>query len=335
MLRRAECCFVTITLTPFSAGRAGPTVAGSGTLRELLSAGADELVWIDASRPTAEEMAGLQETLELPPLAVEDALEAQQRPKVDQYERCVFVVVYEAALDGGAPDARLELGELALFVGARYFLTVRQREPVTEDSFAHRLLTTEGHPLRTTTAMAHAVLDHIVDEYYAVTESLESRIEDIDDMVWSGIRQDDLTRAFALRRDLVRFRRVVAPLREVLNVLVRHEGGVLDDAADEYLRDLYDHVVTVYEEIEMSRDLLAGALEGHLAVVSNRMNEVVLKVSAWAAIIAVPTVIASIYGMNFVRMPELRWHLGYPMALAMMVAAALSLYLVFKQKRWI
>ena len=107
-------------------------------------------------------------------------------------------------------------------------------------------------------------------------------------------------------------------MREVLTVMVRREGGVLDDSADEHLRDLYDHSITVYEEIEMSRELLAAALEGHMSVISNRLNSVVLRVSAWAAIIAVPTVIASIYGMNFSHMPELHWRLGYPFALALM-----------------
>ncbi len=119
----------------------------------------------------------------------------------------------------------------------------------------------------------------------------------------------------------MRFRRLVAPLRELLTIVVRREHGVFDDAMDEHLRDLYDHVVTVHEEIEMSRDLLASALDGHLSIVSNRMNETVLKVSAWAAIIAVPTVIASIYGMNFVDMPELHWSAGYPGALALMAVS--------------
>ncbi len=144
-----------------------------------------------------------------------------------------------------------------------------------------------------------------------------------------------MSEAFALRRDLARFRRVVAPMREVLTLMVRREGGILDDSIDEDLRDLYDHVITVHEEIEMSRELLAAALEGHMSVVSNRLNEVVLRVSAWAAIIAVPTVIASVYGMNFRHMPELHWSFGYPFALVLMVACAVGLYLAFKRQRWL
>ena len=185
-------------------------------------------------------------------------------------------------------------------------LTVRPR-PAFDDAALRRALTaTEGRPLRNSSALAYAVLDHVVDAYFDVSDEIEARIEAIDERVWDGLTSDDLARAFALRRDLVRFRRVVAPLRELLTIVVRRERGVFDDTMDQHLRDLYDHVVTVHEEIEMSRDLLASALDGHLSVVSNKMNETVLKVSAWAAIIAVPTVIASIYGMNFVDMPELQ-----------------------------
>ena len=199
----------------------------------------------------------------------------------------------------------------------------------------HRLTSRNGRALRSSTALAHAVLDFIVDDYFVATEDIERRIEDLDLQAYTGLDDKGVQRAFALRRDLVRFRRVVGPLREVLNAMVRRDSGVLDDSVDEHLRDLHDHVVTVYEDIEMARDLLAGDFEAHQSAVSNRMNEIVLKVSAWAAIIAVPTVIASIYGMNFRNMPELHWSVGYPGALLLMVAAAVSLYLAFKRQHWL
>jgi len=325
---------MTMTLTPFLGGRAqAPEPVGPG-LRERL-AEPQALVWIDVTEPRDEELAVLEAELHLPPLAVEDAREARQRPKIDEYEDCVLLVAYGAHLGDDASDRRLTLHEVAMFVGRQYIVTVRQEPALSGDDLRHRLSGTAGRPMPSSTALAHAVLDRIVDGYYAVTEQVQTRIEDVDAKVWDGIAQSDLTEAFALRRDLVRFRRVVAPLREVLNVMVRREGGVLDDSVDEHLRDLYDHVVTVHEEIEMSRELLAGALEGHLSLVSNRMNEVVLKVSAWAAIIAVPTVIASVYGMNFVHMPELHWALGYPAAVALMLAAALALYITFKRRGWL
>jgi magnesium transporter len=322
-----------LTLTSFAGGAARPGGVPIEQLGELARR-PDELVWVDAAAPTPGELDLLERQLGLPPLAVEDAREAHQRPKADLYADCALIVAYAVSTD--ASDAgRLSFHEIAMFVGRSYFVTVRQAPQADTARLTHWLTETQGRPLRSTTALAHAALDVIVDRYFKVVEEMQSSIEDLDDRVWDGLRQEDLTRAFALRRDLVRFRRMVSPLREMLNALVRREGGVLDDSVDENLRDLHDHVVTVHEEIEMARELLATALEAHLSMSSNRLNRVVLRVSAWAAIIAVPTVIASIYGMNFERMPELHWSFGYPFALTLMIAAALALYAIFKRQDWL
>ncbi len=319
-------------MTAFVDGQAqAPRVAEAGFARAPRAAG--EILWLDVEQPSEDELLLLEAELTLPALAVDEVRAAHQRPKVNQYEDCVLIVHYAARYAPG--DESLSFSEIDLFVGRDYVLTVRPR-PAFDDAALRRDLTaTEGRPLRNSSALAYAVLDHIVDAYFDVSEEIEARIETIDERVWDGLTSDDLARAFALRRDLVRFRRVIAPLRELLTIVVRRERGVFDDTMDHHLRDLYDHVVTVHEEIEMSRDLLASALDGHLSVVSNRMNETVLKVSAWAAIIAVPTVIASIYGMNFVDMPELKWSAGYPGALTLMAAAAVALYAVFKRRGWL
>lgn len=293
------------------------------------------LVWIDVDQATGAEFAALQRELALPELAVESAREGRQRPKLDAYDDCVLVVAYMARIADRGGRHRLRLDEVSLFVGRGFLLTTRLGKAPEHDPLRHRLTSTDGRPLRSSTALAHAVLDSMVDDYFAVIEDIEERIEDLDEQAYGGLDDAGVRRAFALRRDLVRFRRVVGPLREVLNGMARREGGVLDDAADEQLRDLYDHVVTVYEDLEMARDLLTGDLEAHLSAVSNRMNAIVLKVSAWAAIIAVPTVIASIYGMNFRNMPELHWSVGYPGALALMAAAALGLYVAFRRQHWL
>jgi len=145
----------------------------------------------------------------------------------------------------------------------------------------------------------------------------------------------DVSSSFQLRHDLVSFRRVVAPLREVLNTLLRRDETGLGPELDEYFRDLYDHVIKVYEELDVGRELLSAAFEAHLSVVSNRLNNVVLKVSAWAAIIAVPTFIASVYGMNFARMPELHWAFGYPAVVVAMAACAGALYALFRRRGWL
>ncbi len=299
-----------------------------------LTAHPDTLVWIDVTEPTSEELAALKATLALPSMAVEDAMEGRQRPKVDHYDGCVVVVAYAASLTDGDESA-IAFHELELLVSRRWVLTVWQSPHAEIRRFQTAATGSKRPAALTTTALAYAILDEVVDSYFDVLDHLQDRIEQVDEAVWARPDDADLTEAFALRRDLARFRRVVAPMREVLTVAARREGGVLDDSIDEQLHDLYDHVITVHEEIEMSRELLAAALEGHMSVVSNRLNEVVLKVSAWAAIIAVPTVIASVYGMNFRDMPELHWAFGYPFALALMLACAVGLYLAFKRQRWL
>lgn len=324
---------MSIAVTPFVDGRAGrPAAAARGFGRDL---GADQdVVWIDAAEPDEAELVLLQEELGLPASAVSDLREARQRPKVVAHDEDVVLVVLHAVLL--APeDESASFHEVDLLVSRSYVLTVRQR-PALDAGILHDALTEPGAPpLRTPSAVADAVLDRIVEGYFAVADEIETRIETVDERVWDGLTKEDLARAFALRRDLVRIRRVIAPLREVLTIVVRREHGVLDDALDQHLRDLHDQVVTVHEQIELSRDLLASTMDGHLSIVSNRMNETVLKVSAWAAIIAVPTVIASIYGMNFRDMPELGWSGGYPASLVLMAAAAGALYATFKRRGWL
>jgi magnesium transporter len=323
---------VTISLTTFVGGQAqAPGAAEAGFGRAPRAA--DEVVWLEVAQPTAGELRLLEEELALPALLIEDLREAHQRPKVDQYEDCALIVCYAARYAVG--DEAMSFHEIDIVMGRDYMLTVRQQPALDDAALRGDMTATDGRPLRSSSALAYAVLDLVVDGYFEVSDEIESRIEAIEERVWGGLTSDDLTQAFKLQRDLVRFRRLVAPLREVLSIVVRREDGIFDDSLDEHLRDLRDHVVTVHEEIEMSRDLLTSALDGHLSLVASRRNEIMLKVSAWAAIIAVPTLIASIYGMNFVHMPELRWAAGYPFAITLMAATAVALYATFKRHGWL
>jgi len=292
------------------------------------------LVWVDAVTPTAEEIAALEEEFGLHPLAVEDALNAHQRPKVDRYDGFVFVVAYGASVE----DEGVQQHELGLFVAPNYVLTIRHEPPLDIANLRARLLraTAElrdsGGPF-----LAYAVLDEVVDGYFTVMAHLQDRVEEIEEtLVWGDTRSpENLSVAYRVRRDVIYFRRVVAPLREVFNALVRRDEVLFDHHLDEYFRDLYDHVIRVYEELDTDRDLLAAALEDHLSVVSNRLNGVVLKVSAWAAIIALPTFIASVYGMNFHHMPELHWGFGYGYALLLMFGTGGLLFALFKKSGWL
>jgi magnesium transporter len=291
------------------------------------------LIWLDVVAPTPAEVAGLGEEFGLHPLALEDAVHEHQRPKIDRYPGFVFVTAYAAEWTG---DERIRLHELGMFVAQRYVITVRHDPGFDLSDVGARLERAPADLAKRGAFVGYTVLDHIVDGYFEVTDHLQDRLEDVEEhLVWGAREGDQVGEAYTLRRDLIYFRRVVAPLREVMNSLVRRDEPTFDEPMQEYFRDLYDHVLHVFEEIEMDRDIIAAAFEDHLAVVSNNLNMVVLKVSAWAAIIALPTVIASIYGMNFVHMPELAWRYGYPYAVVAMIAASGLLYLTFKRKGWL
>jgi len=290
-------------------------------------------VWLDLCDPSDDDLRRLEGALSLHPLSVEDALHAHQRPKIDVYDDQAFVVAYGATV---GEKQRIELHELSIFVSPRFAVTVRRGPAIDTDELHRRLdhsLAAASHP---GALFIYTALDQMVDAYFAAVDSLQDRIEALEEaLVWSRSHGVGLDIAFDVRRDVIYFRRAVAPLREVLNVLMRRDDEIVGDDFSPYLRDLYDHVVRVYEELDTDHDLISAALEAHLSVISTDMNEIVLKVSAWAAIIALPTVIASIYGMNFDHMPELHWYYGYPFALALMGASAGSLYAYFKRKRWI
>ncbi|HJW76006.1 MAG TPA: magnesium/cobalt transporter CorA [Thermoleophilia bacterium] len=293
----------------------------------------DTLVWLDMATPAPDEVERLGEEFGLHPLALEDALHEHQRPKIDRYPDFAFVTAYAAEWSDGD---RIVLHEVGMFVASRYVITVRHDEGFDLSDVGERLTHAPADLARRGAFVGYTVLDHIVDGYFVVTDRLQERLEDVEEhLVWATRKGDQIGEAYRLRRDLIYFRRVVAPLREVMHALARRDEPAFDEPIHEYFRDLYDHVVRVFEEIEMDRDIIAAAFEDHLAVVSNRLNMVVLKVSAWAAIIALPTVIASIYGMNFTHMPELGWRYGYPYALGVMAAAAGILYVTFKRKGWL
>jgi len=292
-------------------------------------------VWVDLPHPHEDVLESLQNSFGLHPLAVEDAVHARQRPKIEQYEGFFALVAYAAAVS----DARIELHEITAYIARDFAITVRHEE---SDYLADLRTRLDHAPEELTNYaggfFAYALLDHVVDGYFIAVDELQDRVEALEERLVYGPRASTgtgLEDAFAARHDVILFRRAVAPLREVLNVLMRRDETVLAAELDDYVRDLYDHVVRISEDLDTARDLISAALDAHLSVVSNTMNEVVLKVSAWAAIIALPTVIASIYGMNFVRIPELHWHFGYPYALTLMAGSSLALYASFKRRHWL
>jgi len=289
-------------------------------------------VWIGLHDATADEFDPIQREFDLHPLAVEDAAEAHQRPKLEVYGDMIFLVLKTARYVD--PEEVVTIGELLVFCGPDYLITVLHGEP---GSLASARQALESDPKRISlgpTAALHAVLDTVVDDYGPAIEGLQNDVDEVEGELFSGERANVAERIYKLQRETLQFRRAVAPLVDPLERLSRGQLEV-HDGVREYFRDVLDHVIRAREMLDGVRDLLAGILQANLAQVSVRQNEDMRKISAWVAIVAVPTAIAGIYGMNFRHMPELRWHVGYPFALTLMLVICTFLYHRFKRAGWL
>lgn len=293
----------------------------------------DRRIWIDVVEPSDDELSLLQRTLGLHELSVEDSRRWGQRSKVEFFGDYVFLVVHGIAI---GEDDELVDSEVHLFAGQRFYLLTIRREPLFE---LPRTLERAGRASELEAEgigfHLYLLLDEVVDGYLDVVEKLEDRSDDVEEHVFADEAAEGLQeRIFLVKRQVVRFRRAVAPLREVIDLL-DERGDVVTPPLAPYYRDVLDHVIRTLELIDNIRELLTSALEARLAQASNRLNVVMKQLSAWAAIILIPTLVAGIYGMNFAHMPELDWRFGYPLALGVMAGASLVLYRVFKRREWL
>jgi magnesium transporter len=297
-----------------------------------------ERVWVDVVDPTDEELFALQDEFSLHELAVEDSRKWGQRAKVDFYPEHVFLVAHAISLDEAN---EIVDREMHLFAGADFYVVTVRREPrFTFGDVAARLAVAAsgdegiGHLL-------YLLLDEIVDGYLDVIDRFEDLTDDIEDAL---SREDgemeeeparDLARSmFRVRQQVVRFRRLAAPMRETVDLLLE-TPQIATPPLVPYYRDVLDHVIRGLELVDNVRDVLTSARELQIAQQANRMNIVVKKLSSWAAIILIPTLIAGIYGMNFRHMPELDWRFGYPFALALMAVTSFLLYRSFRKRGWL
>jgi magnesium transporter len=290
-------------------------------------------VWIGLYEPTAEEFDSLRREFELHPLAVEDAIEAHQRPKVEVYGNMVFAVLKTARYID--PTEVIELGELLVFLGADYIITVRHGEASSLHGVREAL---EQDPARLRCgpgAVLHAILDHVVDDYLPALEGLENDIDEVEEQLFSGGRPNPAERIYRLQREVLQFRKATGPLVEPVERLAAGKYEHIHPEIRDYFRDVNDHLIRTRDQLDAMRDLLQGSLQANLSQVAVRQNEDMRRISAWVAIIAVPTAIAGIYGMNFEHMPELRWELGYPAAVLLMLTICTVLYRYFRRAGWL
>jgi magnesium transporter len=288
--------------------------------------------WIGLYEPSEEEFESVRREFDLHELAIEDAIQAHQRPKLEVYGDSVLVVLKTARYFDDQDD--VELGEILAFVGDGFIITVRHGETALHDV---RLRVEERPDLlrHGPGAALYAIIDKVVDDYGDVIADLEADIRQVEADVFSQSSGNPAERIYKLKREVLELYGAVAPLVEPIEHLERGHLGFIHDDLRPYFRDVKDHLIRFVRDIEGFRELLTSVLAANLTRISVRQNEDVRKISAWAAIIAVPTLITGIYGMNFEHMPELSWRVGYPFVLALMATACLLLYRAFKRAGWL
>ncbi|MEV5707113.1 magnesium/cobalt transporter CorA [Actinoallomurus sp. NPDC052274] len=292
----------------------------------------DAFMWIGLHEPTREEFDLVADELCLHPLAIEDAVKAHQRPKLERYGDTLFVVVKTLRYIDETSD--IEVGEIMLFVGADFVITVRhgQGSPLKEVRRRlegdHRLM---GHG---PSAVLYTVLDEVVDRYEAIAHEVETDIIELERAVFSPGRSMVTEDIYDLKREVLEFRGAEDPLIPVLQDIVKGRVEVAPGTL-EYFRDVLDHLLRVDERVDSHSELLTNVLNAHLAQVGMQQNEDMRKISAWAAILAVPTMVTGVYGMNFTHMPELKQWWGYPAALLLILGICLGLYRWFRKSGWL
>jgi magnesium transporter len=288
-------------------------------------------VWLGVVEPSEEEFQAVAAEFGLHELAVEDAVRAHQRPKVEAYGETIHVVVKPARYVD--PEEVIEVGELSVFVAPDFVITVRHGD-ANLASVRERL---EGRPdllEKGPGAVLYAIVDHVVDRYMEAVHGFDEDVREVELQVF-GEGQNPTERIYKLEREVLEFQAAATPLAEALEELCSRDFAVVPEALHEYFRDVEDHLRRVSGRIENFRQLLDSALEANLTQVSMRQNEDMRKISAWVAIGVVPTMIAGIYGMNFEHMPELGWSFGYPMVLGLIATVCLFLYWRFKRAGWL
>ncbi|CQR64624.1 magnesium and cobalt transport protein CorA [Streptomyces leeuwenhoekii] len=300
----------------------------------------DGFVWLGLHEPTDQEFAGIAELLDLHPLAVEDAIEAHQRPKLERYGETLFAVFktvcYVEHERLTASSEVVNTGEIMVFVGRDFVVTVRHGRhgslgPLREDLESDPRQLAKGP-----SAVLHAIADHVVDDFLTVIDAVQEDIDEVETEVFAehGARADP-GRIYQLKRELIELKRAVVPLGRPLEELAVRPIRVVDPEIQAYFRDVSDHLLRAVEQIASFDELLNSILQAHLAQVTVAQNEDMRKITAWAAIVAVPTMVCGMYGMNFDHMPELGWRYGYGMVIGVISLACLALYRGFRRNGWL
>ena len=293
----------------------------------------NQFVWIGLFEPSEDILDRVQSRFKLHELAVEDAHMAHQRPKLEQYGDSIFVVLRTAQMN---QEHHTEFGETHFFVGENFIVVVRHGFSTPYTEVRARCESTPEHLRKGQGFVLYAVMDFIVDRYFPVVHELEQELESIESKIFKDKPTRETTELiYDLKRELLEIKRAVSPLVDICNRLMRFDITCISEETRPYFRDVYDHVIRINEMVDNTRELLNSAMEANFSLLSIAQSDVSKKFAGWAAIIAVPTMIAGFYGMNFKFMPELQWHYAYFVVISVTVAICLTLYYFFRKSGWL
>lgn len=293
----------------------------------------EQFVWVGLHEPGEALLRQIQQAFGLHDLAIEDAHCAHQRPKLEVYGDSLFIVLRTAHSNH---TRQIDFGETHIFLGTRYLLSIRHGSSLAYIDVRARVESTPGLLCKGPAFALYALMDFIVDQYFPLIDMLEQELEALEDRIFGeAFSRTTTTQIYQLQRRLIEVKRAVSPLIDICNRLMRFDLAFIPADTQPYFRDIYDHVVRINEMVDTLRELLTTALEANFSLISITQNEVMKRLAGWGAIIALPTMIAGIYGMNFQFMPELRWSFGYPGALILILIGCSLLYMRFKRAGWL
>jgi magnesium transporter len=298
-----------------------------------LCRGEQNIVWADVADPTGEDFAELAEEFQFHPLSIEDCRNAHQRPKVEEYEGYYFIVLYEAEFVSA--EHHLELRELNIFLGSNYLVTVHS-SPINAIDTATRLWNEwTDRAEHGAGLLAYLLIDAIVDDYLPLLDTISERMDDLEDEIFGVFNPQSIEEIFHIKKQLLWLRRTITPLRDVFNTMLRREQPIFARQTHVYFQDVFDHIIRVADTIDTLRDMLSSTMDAYLSIQGNRMNMVMKRLTSIATILMSVTLVAGIYGMNFVYMPELYARYGYVFALLTMFVIGVGLYLYFRKIKWL
>ena len=292
------------------------------------------LLWLDLQSPSEQDLVKLGQDFALHPLAIEDASHEHQRPKVEEYEHFYFVVFYSVSTDAQA--AELNIGEIDMFLGKNYLITVHTGQIFALDEVEQRWTRNVNQLEWGVGVLLYTLLDTIVDRYFPIVDEMVDQAEELEDQLFTGaVGQAAFTQELLeLRKRFLALRRIATPERDVLNTLTNRDNPIFDEHAQIYFRDIYDHITRLADTIDLYRDQLSSIMDANLSIVSNNLNKVMRTLTSASIILMVDSLLAGIWGMNFVNIPELKLQYGYYGAILLMIIISLLLLLVFRRLKW-